>query len=93
MTTITTLNMIGILVCFGAIMFLLVWWQRKKGDTIEDFTVAGRNVGLGFGSATLLATWIWALSLYAPAQSGYQYGISGPLAIREDLIIHYFRRK
>jgi len=70
--------MVGLLACFGLLMFLLVWWQRKKGDTIEDFTVAGRNVGLGFGSATLLATWIWALSLYAPAQSGYQYGISGP---------------
>jgi Na+/proline symporter len=79
MTIITVTQMAGLLGGFGIVMFLLVWWHgRRKGDTIEDFTVAGRNVGLGFGSATLLATWIWALSLYAPAQSGYQSGIAGP---------------
>jgi len=79
MTTISIAKMIGLIVCFGAVMFLLVWWfARRKSDTIEDFTVAGRNVGLGFGSATLLATWVWALSLYAPAESGYKFGISGP---------------
>jgi len=78
LANISTAQRLGLLGSFGVLLFLLVWWQRKKGDTIEDFTVAGRNVGLGFGSATLLATWIWALSLYAPAESGYQYGIAGP---------------
>lgn len=73
------IQILCLLIGFGVFFFILVWWRRRKGDTIEDFTVAGRNVGLGFGSATLLATWIWALSLYAPAESGYQYGISGPL--------------
>ncbi|MEN6403753.1 MAG: hypothetical protein ABFD94_17550 [Armatimonadia bacterium] len=73
-------EMLAVLLGMWAVLFGLAWFfARWRRETAEGFMVAGRKVGLGFGTASLLAGWIWALSLYAPAQAGYQYGIAGPL--------------
>lgn len=80
MLKLSTLQMAALLVGMGTTLFVLAWTlARWRRETAEGFMVAGRQVGLGFGAASLLAGWIWALSLYAPAQAGYQYGIAGPL--------------
>jgi Na+/proline symporter len=72
--------MLCLLFGLWALLFGLAWFVgRSRRESAEGFMVAGRHVGLGFGSASLLAGWIWALSLYAPAQAGYQYGIAGPV--------------
>ncbi len=68
-----------VLVLWGAALFALAWVFARRRGSAEGFTVAGRQVGLGFGAASLLASWIWASSITAPAQAGYQFGVAGPL--------------
>ncbi|MCC6443068.1 MAG: hypothetical protein IT210_06370 [Armatimonadetes bacterium] len=79
MSRFSTSEMACLLLAWGVFLFLLAWFlARRRDETAEGFTVAGRQIGFGFGAASLLAGWIWALSLYAPAQAGYQYGVAGP---------------
>jgi len=41
--------------------------------------VAGRDVPFGLGVVSALASWIWALSVNAPAQAAYNFGVAGPV--------------
>lgn len=54
--------------------------QRRQGTkmTAEQFSTAGRSVGVGLASASIIAAWTWAATLMMSSSTGYQYGISGP---------------
>ncbi|WP_165997418.1 sodium:solute symporter family protein [Bacillus sp. Cs-700] len=52
--------------------------RRKQAMTAEQYSTAGRSVGVGLTSASIIAAWTWAATLMMSSSTGYQYGISGP---------------
>ncbi|MED4212634.1 sodium:solute symporter family protein [Priestia aryabhattai] len=54
--------------------------SKRNGNTMtaEKFNTAGRSVGVGLASASIVAAWTWAATLMMSSSTGYQYGISGP---------------
>lgn len=70
-----------LLLVFGVFFTgLTVFMQRRnrKKMTAEQFSTAGRSVGVGLASASIIAAWTWAATLMMSSSTGYQYGISGP---------------
>lgn len=51
----------------------------KKEENADSFMTAGHKIGFGMSAASMTATWIWASSMYASVNSGYLYGVSGPI--------------
>lgn len=79
MLTATTGYMI--LLIFGVFftsLTLIMQWRRKTKMTAEQYSTAGRNVGVGLASASIIAAWTWAATLMMSSSTGFQYGISGP---------------
>ncbi|MDP0491297.1 MAG: urea transporter [Verrucomicrobiota bacterium JB023] len=60
-------------------VFLGFYWGRKAKDS-EGFMLAGRNIGLAFGSATVMATWITSNTIMLAPQFAYEQGLWGVLA-------------
>ena len=60
-------------------IFLGVYWGRKAKN-MEGFMLAGRNVGLAFGTATAMATWITSNTTMLAPQFALQLGIWGMIA-------------
>ncbi len=56
-----------------------VYWG-KKAKNIEGFMLAGRNVGLAFGAATAMATWVTSNTTMLAPQFALQLGIWGMIA-------------
>jgi len=56
-----------------------VYWGRKAKN-IEGFMLAGRNVGLAFGAATAMATWVTSNTTMLAPQFALQLGIWGMIA-------------
>lgn len=56
-----------------------LYWGRKA-KSMEGFMVAGRNVGLAFGSATAMATWVTSNTTMLAPQFALELGIWGMLA-------------
>ncbi|PTL38541.1 sodium:solute symporter family protein [Alkalicoccus saliphilus] len=70
-----------ILLFFGVFFIgltLVMQYRRKTKMTAEQFSTAGRNVGVGLASASIIAAWTWAATLMMSSSTGFQYGISGP---------------
>ncbi len=70
-----------LLLIFGIFFTLLTFFmqrKRKKAMTAEEYSTAGRSVGVGLASASIIAAWTWAATLMMSSATGYQYGISGP---------------
>ncbi|NVJ51536.1 MAG: sodium:solute symporter family protein [Gammaproteobacteria bacterium] len=68
---------LSILVIFGVIWIAFGWWLGRNNRTIDDFMLAGRNVGFAFASATAMATWITSNTTLVAPQLTYQFGIWG----------------
>ncbi len=60
-------------ICLG------IYWGRKAKN-IEGFMLAGRNVGLAFGAATAMATWVTSNTTMLAPQFALQLGIWGMIA-------------
>lgn len=59
---------------------LWVWlgcWLGRKNDTLDDYMLAGRRVGMGFAVATAMATWVTSNTTMTAPQLAYQLGIWG----------------
>jgi len=56
-----------------------VYWGRKAKDS-EGFMLAGRNIGLALGSATVMATWVTSNTVMLAPKFAYTMGIWGVLA-------------
>ena len=56
-----------------------IFWG-KKAKSNEGFMLAGRNVGLAFGTATAMATWITSNTTMLAPQFALQLGIWGMIA-------------
>lgn len=55
------------------------WFISRKKENADDYMTAGNKIGFGVSAASMTATWIWASSMYASAEAGYNYGVSGPI--------------
>src|SRR5699024_3790362 len=58
---------------------LMSYVISRKKENADDYMTAGNKIGFGVSSASMTATWIWASSMYASAEAGYNYGVSGPI--------------
>jgi Na+/proline symporter len=69
-----------LLTVFGLLWIALgVYWGRKAKN-LDGFMLAGRNVGLAFGTATAMATWVTSNTIMLAPLFSLQMGIWGMLA-------------
>ncbi len=77
----------GVVVIVGIYFATLIGWSvynfirsyRRGGDSEESRYVGSRTFGAGALVATLVAAWASNYTLLAAAESGFNYGISGPI--------------
>jgi SSS family transporter len=69
-----------LLAIMGVIWIGLGIYWGKKVKNMEGFMVAGRNVGLAFGAATAMATWVTSNTTMLAPQFALQLGIWGMIA-------------
>lgn len=70
---------IGILIAFGIVWVAWGWYLGRNNHTIEDYALAGRNVGFAMATATAMATWITSNTTLVAPQLTYQFGVWGML--------------
>lgn len=68
-----------ILAIFSAIWVFLGWFWGRKNKDLDDYMLAGRNVGMALGVATAMATWVTTSTTMAAPQFALQLGIWGML--------------
>jgi Na+/proline symporter len=76
--TITGYVMVAIFSIVLLAIGLYAAWGGRIAD-FDDYSVAGRNVGLGLGIGTLLASWVTASTIIAAPQIAYQLGYLGAI--------------
>ncbi|OFS27464.1 sodium:proline symporter [Dietzia sp. HMSC21D01] len=67
-----------LLLFYGGTMVMSMRIARKD-ENADNYMTAGHKIGFGISAASMTATWIWASSMYASVNSGYLYGVSGPI--------------
>ncbi|MCK0471794.1 sodium:solute symporter family protein [Halalkalibacter sp. APA_J-10(15)] len=78
LTPITGYLILLIFGIFFTTLTIVMQRRRKTAMTAEQFSTAGRSVGVGLASASIIAAWTWAATLMMSSSTGFQYGISGP---------------
>lgn len=68
-----------ILALFSALWIALGWFWGRKAKQLDDYMLAGRNVGLALGTATAMATWVTSNTTLVAPQFALQLGIWGML--------------
>ncbi|MGD8998997.1 MAG: sodium:solute symporter family protein [Granulosicoccaceae bacterium] len=68
-----------ILALFSVLWIWLGWFWGRKARQLDDFMLAGRNVGLALGTATAMATWVTSNTTLVAPQFALQLGIWGML--------------
>lgn len=67
----------AILFSFGILWVAFGWYLGRKNHNLEDYMLAGRNVGLAFGTATAMATWVTSNTTMTAPQVTFQLGVWG----------------
>ncbi|MCC2616364.1 urea transporter [Aestuariibacter halophilus] len=68
-----------ILCAFGVAWLAWGWYLGRKNKTLDDFALAGRNVGFALATATAMATWITSNTTLVAPQLTLQFGVWGML--------------
>ena len=68
-----------ILAFFSVIWIYLGWFWGRKAKQLDEFMLAGRNVGMALGTATAMATWVTSNTTLVAPQFALQLGIWGML--------------
>ena len=68
-----------ILAFFSLLWIWLGWFWGRKAKQLDDYMLAGRNVGLALGTATAMATWVTSNTTLVAPQFALQLGIWGML--------------
>lgn len=66
-----------ILVIFGFVWIAFGYFLGRKNKNLEDYMLAGRNVGLAFAAATAMATWVTSNTTMTAPQVTYELGVWG----------------
>ncbi|UXP31697.1 sodium:solute symporter family protein [Reichenbachiella agarivorans] len=69
-----------LLAVLSVIWIVLGIYWGKKAKNMDGFMLAGRNVGLAFGAATAMATWVTSNTTMLAPQFALQLGIWGMIA-------------
>jgi SSS family transporter len=74
-------NMGWIMLAILSVFWILlgIYWG-KKAKNMEGFMLAGRNVGLAFGAATAMATWVTSNTTMLAPQFALELGVWGMIA-------------
>lgn len=64
----------------SALWIALGFYWGRKAKNMDGFMLAGRNVGLSFGTATAMATWITSNTTMLAPQFALELGIWGMIA-------------
>ncbi len=67
----------AILVVFSLIWIVFGYYLGRKNKSLDDYMLAGRNVGLAFATATAMATWVTSNTTMTAPQLTYQLGVWG----------------
>lgn len=67
----------SILALFSVVWVLLGWYWGRRAKHLEEYMLAGRNVGMALGAATAMATWVTSNTTMAAPQLTLQLGIWG----------------
>lgn len=68
-----------ILAIFGILWIVFGYLLGRQNKTLDDYMLAGRNVGLAFATATAMATWVTSNTTMTAPQVTYQLGFWGML--------------
>jgi len=69
---------IAIEVALGLLLLALVYYVKVKlVSSTDDFVIANRKIGFGFGVAGLISIWTWAMAVMMSAAMTYTFGLSG----------------
>lgn len=66
-----------ILLVFGLLWVAFGYYLGRKNKTLDDYMLAGRNVGLALAAATAMATWVTSNTTMTAPQVTYQLGVWG----------------
>lgn len=66
-----------ILLVFGLLWVAFGYYLGRHNKSLDDYMLAGRNVGLAFASATAMATWVTSNTTMTAPQLTYQLGVWG----------------
>ena len=66
-----------ILALFSALWIFLGWFWGRRTKQLDDYMLAGRNVGIALAVATAMATWVTSNTTMAAPQVALQLGIWG----------------
>lgn len=66
-----------ILVVFGLLWIVFGYFLGRNNKTLDDYMLAGRNVGLAFAAATAMATWVTSNTTMTAPQVTYELGVWG----------------
>lgn len=66
-----------ILLVFGAFWVAFGAWLGRGNRSLDDFMLAGRNVGFALAAATAMATWVTSNTTMVAPQLTYQLGVWG----------------
>lgn len=66
-----------ILVIFSLVWIAFGYFLGRKNKNLEDYMLAGRNVGLAFAAATAMATWVTSNTTMTAPQVTYELGVWG----------------
>lgn len=66
-----------ILVVFGLAWIAFGYILGKQNKNLEDYMLAGRNVGFAFAAATAMATWVTSNTTMTAPQVTYELGVWG----------------
>lgn len=69
-----------LLAIFSALWIAYALYTGSKAKNMEGFMLAGRNVGMAFGTATAMATWVTSNTIMLAPKFGLQLGLWGLLA-------------
>jgi len=60
-----------------ASLVLAVFVRNRLVRNTHDFIASDRKIGFGFGVASLIAVWTWAMAVMMSAAMTFQWGLSG----------------
>ena len=66
-----------ILAGFSVLWVFLGWFWGRRAKHLDEFMLAGRNVGMALGVATAMATWVTSNTTMAAPQLALQLGVWG----------------
>lgn len=67
----------AVVVVLGIIMLGISLFVRSMIRTTDDYIAAGRRIGFGFGTGSVIADWTWSVAVLTSAAVAYSFGISG----------------